>query len=250
VAGRDRDRRLDCQVADRPFGLDALSCLGARLFVSPSWHPAAALCNVLKDRRNHYVAVHIRLTRVGATRRPAYRVIAIDSRRSRDGRALEILGFYDPLTDPITVKLNDERIANWMARGALPSAAVQRLMKVAVAGPVPKRKPAPAAAEGATAKPRRASRAKQPAADAAAEPAAETTEAAAETAAEEPAAEIEPPEVVEPTAEAVAETEPADDPAAETKAEGTAEAAETGEAAAEPTQPNAEPAEESEQAES
>jgi len=108
------------------------------------------------------VAVHIRLTRVGATRRPAYRVIAIDSRRSRDGRALEILGFYDPLTDPITVKLDDERIANWMARGALPSAAVQRLMKVAVAGPVPKRKPAPAAAEGAAAKPRRASRTKQP----------------------------------------------------------------------------------------
>jgi small subunit ribosomal protein S16 len=212
------------------------------------------------------VAVHIRLTRVGATRRPAYRVIAIDSRRSRDGRALEILGFYDPLTDPITVKLNDERIANWMARGALPSAAVQRLMKVAVAGPVPKRKPAPAAAEGATAKPRRASRAKQPAADAAAEPAAETTEAAAETAAEEPAAEIEPPEVVEPTAEAVAETEPADpeptagstaeaaaeteqpagDPAAETEAEAPAE---TAEAAAEPAQPEAEPAEETEQVE-
>ena len=57
-----------------------------------------------------HVAVHIRLTRVGATRRPAYRVIAIDSRRSRDGRALEILGYYNPLTDPVTVKLDDERI--------------------------------------------------------------------------------------------------------------------------------------------
>jgi len=44
------------------------------------------------------VAVRIRLTRVGATKRPAYRVIAIDGRRPRDGRALEILGFYDPLT--------------------------------------------------------------------------------------------------------------------------------------------------------
>lgn len=254
MAGRDPDRRLDCQVADRSFELDALSCPGARLFVSPSWHPAAALRNVLKDRRNHYVAVHIRLTRVGATRRPAYRVIAIDSRRSRDGRALEILGFYDPLTDPITVKLDDERIANWMARGALPSAAVQRLMKVAVAGPVPKRKPAPAAAEGAAAKPRRASRAKQPAAEAAAEPQADTTEAAAETAAEpgeETAAEIAPPEVAEAAAEAVAETEqPVDDPATETEAEATAEPVETSEAPTEPAQSEAEPATETEHGES
>ncbi|MGH2392003.1 MAG: 30S ribosomal protein S16 [Candidatus Limnocylindria bacterium] len=185
------------------------------------------------------MAVHIRLTRVGATRRPAYRVIAIDSRRSRDGRALEILGFYDPLTDPITVKLDDERIANWMARGALPSAAVQRLMKVAVAGPVPKRKPAPATAEGAAAKPRRASRAKQPAAEAAAEPAAETTEAAAPEFAEANAE-----AASEPTAEAVAETEqPADDSAAETEAEAAAKAAET-------AGPVAEPAEATEQAES
>jgi small subunit ribosomal protein S16 len=174
------------------------------------------------------VAVHIRLTRVGATRRPAYRVIAIDSRRSRDGRALEILGFYDPLSDPITVKLNDERIANWMARGALPSAAVQRLMKVAVAGPVPKRKPAPAPAEGATAKPRRTSRAKQPAAEvgaetgpeAVAEPTAETTEVVAETVdetVEETAAEIAPPEATQATAEAAPE------PTAESTADAVAE---------------------------
>jgi small subunit ribosomal protein S16 len=200
------------------------------------------------------VAVHIRLTRVGATRRPSYRVIAIDSRRSRDGRALEILGFYDPLTDPVTVKLDDERIANWMARGALPSAAVQRLMKVAVAGPALKRKPAPAAAEGATAKPRRASRAKQPAAEVVAEPAAETV---AETKLPETAevtAETAPEPTAESTAQAVAETEQAaGEPAAQTEAQA---AAETGEAEAETAQPQAEtappeaePAEETEQAE-
>ena len=196
------------------------------------------------------MAVHIRLTRVGATRRPSYRVIAIDSRRSRDGRALEILGFYDPLTDPITVKLDDERIANWMARGALPSAAVQRLMKVAVAGPVLKRKPAPAAAEGVTAKPRRASRAKQPAAEAAeavAETAAqtappETAEVTAETT-PQPTAESTP----ETAAETAAETEQATgEPAAETEPEAAAEAVE---AEAEPAQPEAEPVEGTEQAE-
>jgi len=197
------------------------------------------------------VAVHIRLTRVGATRRPAYRVIAIDSRRSRDGRALEILGFYDPLTDPVTVKLDDERIANWMARGALPSAAVQRLMKIAVAGAVLKRKPAPAAAEGATARPRRASRAKQPAAEAVAEAVAEAAaETEAETASEtappetaEVTAETAPEATADSTAETVAEIEKAaGEPAAETEAE-------TPKPEAETPQLEGEPAEVSEQAE-
>jgi small subunit ribosomal protein S16 len=196
------------------------------------------------------VAVHIRLTRVGATRRPSYRVIAIDSRRSRDGRALEILGFYDPLTDPITVKLDDERIANWMARGALPSAAVQRLMKVAVAGPVLKRKPAPAAAEGVTAKPRRASRAKQPAAEAA-EAVAETAAQTAPPETAEVTAETTPQPTAESTAETAAETaaeteQATGEPAAETEPEAAAEAVE---AEAEPAQPEAEPVEGTEQAE-
>lgn len=141
------------------------------------------------------MAVHIRLTRVGATRRPAYRVIAIDSRRSRDGRALEILGFYDPLSNPITVKLDDERIANWVARGARPSAAVQRLMKVAAAGPTLKQTRTPGAEETA-AKPRRAARTKKTAA----EPIAETEP----TSEAEPTAEAEP--AVEAQVEAVAET--------------------------------------------
>ncbi|HEX9737901.1 MAG TPA: 30S ribosomal protein S16 [Candidatus Limnocylindria bacterium] len=196
------------------------------------------------------MAVHIRLTRVGATRRPSYRVIAIDSRRSRDGRALEILGFYDPLTDPITVKLDDERIANWMARGALPSAAVQRLMKVAVAGPVLKRKPAPAAAEGVTAKPRRASRAKQPAAEAA-EAVAETAAQTAPPETAEVTAETTPQPTAESTAETAAETaaeteQATGEPAAETEPEAAAEAVE---AEAEPAQPEAEPVEGTEQAE-
>ena len=77
------------------------------------------------------MAVRIRLTRVGATKRPAYRVIAIDRRRSRDGRALEILGFYDPLTEPATVNLDTDRINAWIGRGAQPSETVVKLMKQA-----------------------------------------------------------------------------------------------------------------------
>jgi len=152
------------------------------------------------------VAVHIRLTRVGATRRPAYRVIAIDSRRSRDGRALEILGFYDPLSNPITVKLDDERIANWMARGARPSAAVQRLMKVAAAGPTLKHTRTPGAAETAAAKPRRAPRTKKTAAEptAEAEPAVEAEPAAAPLA--EDTGETPAEAALEPTSEIAPET--------------------------------------------
>ncbi|MCV0403446.1 MAG: 30S ribosomal protein S16 [Chloroflexi bacterium] len=71
------------------------------------------------------------MTRVGATKRPAYRVIAIDKRRSRDGRALEILGYYDPLTEPATVKLETEKINAWIGKGAQPSETVAKLMRQA-----------------------------------------------------------------------------------------------------------------------
>ena len=99
------------------------------------------------------MAVRIRLTRIGATKRPAYRVIAIDKRRSRDGRALEILGFYDPLTEPATVNLDTERIQAWIGKGAQPSETVTKLMRQAE-----KAAQQPAEAE----KPKRATRATKP----------------------------------------------------------------------------------------
>jgi len=77
------------------------------------------------------LAVRIRLARVGATKRPSYRVVAIDSRKPRDGRALEILGFYDPLTDPATVRLEGERIREWIGKGAKPSETVVKLLRQA-----------------------------------------------------------------------------------------------------------------------
>jgi small subunit ribosomal protein S16 len=83
---------------------------------------------------------------VGATKRPSYRVIAIDSRRPRDGRALEILGFYDPLTDPATVQIDAEKLNAWIAKGATPSDTVVKLMRQAgiggeTAAPQPAAKP-------------------------------------------------------------------------------------------------------------
>jgi small subunit ribosomal protein S16 len=126
------------------------------------------------------LAVRIRLTRVGATKRPSYRVVAIDKHRARDGRALEILGFYDPLTDPATVKLDAERIQAWISKGAQPSETVVKLLRQAEKGPAADAA-APKTAEKA--KPARARKPKQ-----AAPEAADAEQAAADSAEAEPAA--------------------------------------------------------------
>jgi small subunit ribosomal protein S16 len=90
------------------------------------------------------LAVRIRLSRVGATKHPSYRVVVIDSRRPRDGRALEIIGFYDPLTDPATVRIDTARVDAWVGKGARPSDTLAKLIKLAEA------RPTAAAAEPAT----------------------------------------------------------------------------------------------------
>ena len=180
------------------------------------------------------MAVRIRLTRVGATKRPSYRVVAIDRRRPRDGRALEILGFYDPLTEPATVRLETEKIKAWIGKGAQPSEMVTRLLRQAEAAAsappaVPKkpaskgrtvRKPKAVASRAAA---REAAPAESDATEAAAttadvtvaDAAADASDAAPEeavtetSAAEEAATEAEamPAEATEPKGDAAAENE-------------------------------------------
>lgn len=72
--------------------------------------------------------VTIRLARFGAKKRPFYRVVAADSRAKRDGRFIEVVGTYDPRTDPPTVKLKADRIKYWVSVGAQPSETVKTLM--------------------------------------------------------------------------------------------------------------------------
>ena len=72
--------------------------------------------------------VRIRLQRVGSKHKPSYRVVAADSRAPRDGAFLEILGHYNPLTDPATVVIDTEKAQNWLDQGARPSHAVARLL--------------------------------------------------------------------------------------------------------------------------
>jgi small subunit ribosomal protein S16 len=75
------------------------------------------------------VAVSIRLRRTGTTKRPSYRVVVADSRSPRDGRFIEIIGHYNPLSDPPTVKIDRARAQAWIAKGAQPSNTVKRLMQ-------------------------------------------------------------------------------------------------------------------------
>ena len=71
--------------------------------------------------------VRIRLRRVGAKKQPSYRVVAADKESPRDGRFLEVLGFYNPRTEPSTIELKEDRVYHWMSVGAQPSDAVRRL---------------------------------------------------------------------------------------------------------------------------
>ena len=74
------------------------------------------------------MAVHIRLRRTGTTRKPAYRVVVADSRAARDGKFIEVLGHYNPLTNPPTVKIEVERVNEWIKKGAQPSNTVKNLL--------------------------------------------------------------------------------------------------------------------------
>jgi small subunit ribosomal protein S16 len=74
------------------------------------------------------VAVHIRLRRTGTTRKPAYRVVVADSRAARDGKFIEVIGHYNPLTDPPTLKIEVERAQEWIKKGAQPSNTVRTLL--------------------------------------------------------------------------------------------------------------------------
>jgi small subunit ribosomal protein S16 len=75
------------------------------------------------------MAVRIRLTRVGATKQPTYRVVVADSRSARDSRSIETIGHYNPLTEPVEVKIDEDRAKQWLAKGAQPSDTVARLFR-------------------------------------------------------------------------------------------------------------------------
>ncbi|MCL4291351.1 MAG: 30S ribosomal protein S16 [Thermoleophilia bacterium] len=75
------------------------------------------------------MAAKIRLARVGSKKNPIYRVVVADARAPRDGRFIEIVGRYNPRTEPSTIDLDGEKIRDWLAKGAQPTEPVRRLIQ-------------------------------------------------------------------------------------------------------------------------
>ncbi|MBF0481506.1 MAG: 30S ribosomal protein S16 [Desulfovibrionaceae bacterium] len=77
------------------------------------------------------MALRIRLTRMGSKKRPFYRVVAMDSQTRRDGRPLDFVGHYNPMTDPAEIKIDKDKVKKWLDLGAKPSDTVLALLKKA-----------------------------------------------------------------------------------------------------------------------
>ena len=75
------------------------------------------------------MAVKIRLKRMGAKKAPFYRIVVADSRSPRDGRFIEELGYYNPMTNPIEIKVDSEKAQTWIKNGAQPTETVKSLLK-------------------------------------------------------------------------------------------------------------------------
>ena len=75
------------------------------------------------------MAVRLRLTRVGGKKDPIWRVVVADQRSPRDGRFIETVGQYNPQTEPSTIRLNEERIREWLGKGAQPTPQVRKLLR-------------------------------------------------------------------------------------------------------------------------
>ncbi len=75
------------------------------------------------------MAVRIRLTRMGRKKKPFYRIVVANSEAARDGKFLEIVGTYDPMQDPAVVKLDTEKLNDWLGKGAEPTTTVRSLLK-------------------------------------------------------------------------------------------------------------------------
>lgn len=77
------------------------------------------------------MAVRIRLTRLGRKKKPFYRIVVADSESPRDGKFLDIVGTYDPIQDPAAISINNDKLQDWLGRGALPTTTVASLIKKA-----------------------------------------------------------------------------------------------------------------------
>jgi len=76
------------------------------------------------------MSVRLRLTRIGSRKNPVWRVVVADQRSKRDGRVIEIVGHYNAQTNPSTISLDEERVRDWLSRGAQPTNTVSKLLRI------------------------------------------------------------------------------------------------------------------------
>lgn len=182
------------------------------------------------------MAVKIRLRRMGAKKKPFYRIVVADGRSPRDGRFIENLGYYDPTTTPPTIKIDQDRVKLWLSQGAQPTDTARALInrigafkevEAHVEAPVAEAKKLSKKAKAASAKAEADAKAAAAAPPPAPEPAPEPAPAAVEEPAPAPEPVVEAP-VEEPAAEAPAEEPVAEAPAEEPAAEAPADEPEKG----------------------
>lgn len=75
------------------------------------------------------MAVKIRMTRMGAKKKPFYRLVVADSRAPRDGKFIDIIGYYNPVSEPVQIKIDEEKASQWLKTGAQPTDTVKALLK-------------------------------------------------------------------------------------------------------------------------
>ena len=75
------------------------------------------------------MAMKLRLTRMGSKKKPFYRIVAVDSASRRDGRALDYVGYYNPMTEPAEIKIDQDKVKSWIELGAQPTDTVRSLLK-------------------------------------------------------------------------------------------------------------------------
>ena len=75
------------------------------------------------------MALKLRLTRMGSKKKPFYRIVAVDSASRRDGRALDYVGYYNPMTEPAEIKIDQDKVKSWIEQGAQPTDTVRSLLK-------------------------------------------------------------------------------------------------------------------------
>lgn len=164
------------------------------------------------------MAVKIRLARAGAHKAPFYRVVAADARAPRDGRFIEILGRYNPRTQPSTVEIDLAKVDAWLAKGATPTETAGKLIAIArgeKTAPVAAKTVSKKAAAKVEAEAKAKDDAKAEAEKAKADAKAEAEKAKAEAAAKAAAPVVEEPAAQEAAAQQAPDQEPADEEAAE-----------------------------------